>query len=102
MLRKNHATLEGINLNKKRCMNPVDSSGVSFITARCKHLFDSIAGWEPLCKFLNKPIPDEPFPNVNDKEQIKADMTKVLPLQICHRIGDSFYCFSYLLSFIFF
>ncbi|KAI1865718.1 hypothetical protein JX265_008041 [Neoarthrinium moseri] len=23
-------------------------------------------GWEPICKFLNKPIPDEPFPRVND------------------------------------
>jgi hypothetical protein len=22
--------------------------------------------WEPLCKFLGKPIPDEPFPRVND------------------------------------
>lgn len=23
-------------------------------------------GWEPLCAFLGKPIPDQPFPNVND------------------------------------
>ncbi|KAF3025085.1 hypothetical protein E8E14_014542 [Neopestalotiopsis sp. 37M] len=23
-------------------------------------------GWEPLCKFLGKPVPDEPFPRVND------------------------------------
>ncbi|PSR84421.1 hypothetical protein BD289DRAFT_368610 [Coniella lustricola] len=23
-------------------------------------------GWEPLCEFLGKPIPDVPFPNVND------------------------------------
>ncbi|KAK7419644.1 hypothetical protein QQX98_003235 [Neonectria punicea] len=22
-------------------------------------------GWEPLCKFLDKPVPDEPFPRVN-------------------------------------
>lgn len=22
-------------------------------------------GWEPLCKFLGKPVPDEPFPNGN-------------------------------------
>jgi hypothetical protein len=22
-------------------------------------------GWEPLCKFLGKEIPDQPFPNVN-------------------------------------
>jgi hypothetical protein len=23
-------------------------------------------GWEPLCKFLGKPVPDEPFPWAND------------------------------------
>ena len=23
-------------------------------------------GWEPLCKFLNVPVPDEPYPNLND------------------------------------
>lgn len=23
-------------------------------------------GWEPLCKFLGKPIPDQPFPHKND------------------------------------
>jgi len=23
-------------------------------------------GWEPLCKFLGKPVPDEPFPHVNE------------------------------------
>jgi hypothetical protein len=22
-------------------------------------------GWEPLCEFLDKPVPDEPFPHVN-------------------------------------
>lgn len=22
-------------------------------------------GWEPLCAFLEKPVPDEPFPHVN-------------------------------------
>ena len=22
-------------------------------------------GWEPLCKFLGKPVPNEPFPRVN-------------------------------------
>ena len=25
-------------------------------------------GWGPLCKFLNKPIPQEPFPNANSRE----------------------------------
>ena len=29
-------------------------------------------GWEPLCKFLGKLIPNEPFPHVNDKNAIKT------------------------------
>jgi|ERR1711988_448107 len=32
-------------------------------------------GWEPLCKFLDLPVPEEPFPHVNDKNVIKQ-MTK--------------------------
>ncbi|KAK0937714.1 hypothetical protein LTR29_010715 [Friedmanniomyces endolithicus] len=39
-------------------------------------LFDLADGWEPLCKFLGKPIPDAPFPRVNEtlvvQEKIKA------------------------------
>lgn len=23
-------------------------------------------GWEPLCKFLGKPVPDEPYPRINE------------------------------------
>ena len=29
-------------------------------------VFDVKEGWSPLCAFLDKPIPDNPFPNVND------------------------------------
>lgn len=29
-------------------------------------------GWEPLCKFLGKPVPDVPFPNLNDTGSMKA------------------------------
>lgn len=31
-------------------------------------VFQPSQGWEPLCKFLNKPIPDQPFPHVNDTQ----------------------------------
>ncbi|GIH76699.1 hypothetical protein Plo01_31280 [Planobispora longispora] len=24
-------------------------------------------GWEPLCAFLGRPVPDEPFPQVNER-----------------------------------
>ncbi|MCB1433783.1 MAG: hypothetical protein KDK75_15235 [Alphaproteobacteria bacterium] len=36
-------------------------------------------GWDPLCRFLGVPVPDTPFPNVNDRAEIKkviADMSK--------------------------
>ena len=26
-------------------------------------------GWEPLCEFLELPVPDQPFPRVNDSKQ---------------------------------
>lgn len=29
--------------------------------------FDVRQGWEPLCRFLDKPIPEEPFPHINDR-----------------------------------
>jgi hypothetical protein len=28
-------------------------------------------GWEPLCAFLGKPVPDEPFPRTNSTEEFK-------------------------------
>ena len=31
-------------------------------------------GWEPICELLDLPIPDEPFPNVNDSEMFEARM----------------------------
>ena len=42
-------------------------------------IFNVREGWSPLCNFLGTDIPDTPFPNVNDRKQIKktiADITK--------------------------
>ena len=30
--------------------------------------FEVKDGWKPLCDFLDLPVPDEPFPNVNDSK----------------------------------
>jgi hypothetical protein len=30
------------------------------------------SGWEPLCAFLGKPVPDEPFPYLNKSKDLKA------------------------------
>ncbi|KAJ3125306.1 hypothetical protein HK098_000370 [Nowakowskiella sp. JEL0407] len=34
-------------------------------------LFNVKEGWGPLCKFLGKPIPDKPFPRVNDRAEFQ-------------------------------
>jgi hypothetical protein len=30
------------------------------------------SGWEPLCEFLGKPVPDVPFPHLNESKDLKA------------------------------
>ncbi len=42
-------------------------------------IFSVDQGWGPLCKFLGVPVPETPFPNVNDRAAIKkviANMTR--------------------------
>jgi len=34
-------------------------------------VFDVREGWEPLCEFLDVPVPDTPFPNINDASEVK-------------------------------
>ncbi|MCB1618271.1 MAG: hypothetical protein KDI08_06120, partial [Pseudomonadales bacterium] len=31
-------------------------------------------GWEPLCEFLECPVPDSPFPQVNSTEEFQTRM----------------------------
>ena len=35
-------------------------------------------GWEPLCNFLNVPIPSEPFPHVNQRETFNKQMGQLI------------------------
>jgi hypothetical protein len=35
-------------------------------------IFEVSQGWEPLCKFLGKPIPSVPFPHVNDTQSMQT------------------------------
>lgn len=39
-------------------------------------IFSPKDGWEPLCKFLGKPVPDVPFPKVNEAGEFKSDMMR--------------------------
>lgn len=45
-------------------------------------------GWEPLCKFLDKPVPDTPYPRINDPksfEGIVKDCMKRAVWGLCKR-----------------
>ena len=35
-------------------------------------MFDVREGWAPLCRFLEVPVPDEPFPRLNDTATTQA------------------------------
>lgn len=37
-------------------------------------------GWEPLCRFLGKEVPDVPFPKVNDAE-VHSEQLKVIMMR---------------------
>jgi len=41
-------------------------------------VFEAKQGWAPLCKFLNVPVPDAPFPHANTTEQFQAGMRERL------------------------
>ena len=40
-------------------------------------VFEVKEGWEPLCKFLNIPEPNEPFPRVNDTPSMLRNFKKI-------------------------
>lgn len=40
-------------------------------------VFEVADGWEPLCAFLGVPVPDEPFPHVNDAAWMRRRITAV-------------------------
>ena len=44
----------------------------STIPAERLLVYDPADGWEPLCRFFGRPIPDEPFPRVNSTEEFKS------------------------------
>jgi len=40
-------------------------------------VFSADQGWEPLCRFLDVPVPDTDFPNVNDRPEIKRTIREI-------------------------
>jgi hypothetical protein len=44
-------------------------------------------GWGPLCEFLGVPVPDEPFPRLNDTAQMQRGMRAVKALTVAVRVA---------------
>lgn len=43
-------------------------------------------GWEPLCRFLDKPVPSEPFPHVNESA-VHEEMLDVIKVQMARGVA---------------
>lgn len=41
-------------------------------------VFQATEGWGPLCRFLGVPEPPEPFPNLNDRDEIKQTIRNLI------------------------
>ena len=41
-------------------------------------VYDVRDGWEPLCAFLGKPVPPEPLPHLNKKENFKTMLQSLM------------------------
>ncbi|KAK0367274.1 hypothetical protein LTR91_016357 [Friedmanniomyces endolithicus] len=44
------------------------------------------SGWEPLCAFLGKEVPDAPFPNLNDSETLRLSFVYAVAKTIRHSL----------------
>ena len=40
-------------------------------------VFEARHGWKPLCDFLNLPIPEEPYPHLNDTVNLTCDFARI-------------------------
>ena len=52
-------------------------------------MFDLKDGWVPLCQFLDKPVPDEPFPRVNERAAIQAKMVEIMQRDAVYAVKKS-------------
>lgn len=76
-------TLFGKELKDKekiiKCFNEHNEKVLNSISKEKLLVYDVKSGWEPLCKFLNVPVPVTPFPRVNSKDEFVNNVkTKML------------------------
>jgi len=61
-------------------------------------------GWEPLCKFLGKDIPEKPFPrkNIGGKEFVSEEFKRHFDRQVAKEMLILLVCFITFLSAVYF
>lgn len=70
-------TLGGNSLDRDACMAAYRARQAEVeatIAPERLLVFDAAMGWEPLCAFLGVPVPDQPFPRLNDSARFWDDL----------------------------
>jgi hypothetical protein len=55
-----------------RRYNAINEETLNFIPKDRSLVYDVKTGWEPLCNFLNVPVPQTPFPKSNVRDEFKV------------------------------
>ena len=63
--------------------NQINEETLNFLPKGRSLVYDVKTGWEPLCNFLNVPVPSIPFPKSNTRngfKQLVADVSSGRPM----------------------
>jgi len=81
----------GVNGKQNRALNKGEEAAVEFFNQHTEEvksfvpesqllIFNVRDGWEPLCEFLDVPVPDTPFPHINDANEVRVVFNSVKAL----------------------
>ena len=57
--------------------NEINAETLNFIPKGRSLVYDVKTGWEPLCNFLNVPVPSTPFPRSNVRDEFKIRVAEI-------------------------
>lgn len=81
-------TIFGKNLKDKqeiiRRFNAINEETLNFIPKDRSLVYEVKTGWEPLCNFLNVPIPDTPFPRSNTRDDFRKNVSQIASGKTVH------------------
>jgi hypothetical protein len=60
-----------------RRYNAINEETLNFIPKDRSLVYEVKSGWEPLCKFLNVPVPSVPFPRSNTRDQFRTNVANI-------------------------